>query len=222
MSAKCRPVVGSSRMYSVTGGPLRQLLRELDALRLAAGQGRRALAEAHIGEAHVEQGLELRLHGRHGGEKRQRILDRHVEHFLDVLALEAYLQRLAVVAHAAAHVARHVHVGEKMHLDLDDAVALTRLASPAFHVEAEAAGLITARARLRHGGKDFADGREQPGVRGGIGSWRAADRALIDLDHPIDMVEALEAVEMRIAGRRVVELGGDCAEQRVVDERRLT
>ena len=109
-----------------------------------------------------------------------------------------------------------------MHLDLDDAVALTRLAPPAFHVEAEAAGLITARARLRHRGEDFADGREQPGVSGGIGARRAADRTLIDLDHPIDMVESLEAVEMRIAGGRVVELRRDGAEQRVVDERRLT
>jgi hypothetical protein len=38
--------------------------------------------------------------------------------------LEAHLERLAVVSRALARLARHVHVGQEVHLDLDLAVAL--------------------------------------------------------------------------------------------------
>jgi hypothetical protein len=37
-----------------------------------------------------------------------------------------------------------IDVGQKVHLDLDDAVALTGLAAPALDVEREAAGQIAA------------------------------------------------------------------------------
>ena len=56
-------------------------------------------------------------------KKRERLLDGHVEHVGDALALEAHLERLAVVALAVALLARHVHVGQEVHLDLDLAVA---------------------------------------------------------------------------------------------------
>jgi hypothetical protein len=81
-------------------------------------------------------------------EELQRVLDRHLEHLVDVPALVADLQRLAVVALALADVAGHVHVRQEVHLHLDHAVALAGLAAPALDVEAEAAGLVAARARL--------------------------------------------------------------------------
>ena len=78
---------------------------------------------------------------RHRLEEGQRVLDRHVEHLVDALALVVDLQRLAVVALALADVAGHVDVGQEVHLDLDHAVALAGLAAPALDVEAEAPGL---------------------------------------------------------------------------------
>jgi hypothetical protein len=68
----------------------------------------------------------------------------------DVAALVADLERLAVVALALADVAGHVDVGQEVHLDLDHAVALAGLAAAALHVEAEAPGVVAARARLGH------------------------------------------------------------------------
>ena len=56
------------------------------------------------------------------------LVDRHVEHIGDALAAEQYLQGLAVVAPALADVALDIDVRQKVHLDLDDAVALTGLA----------------------------------------------------------------------------------------------
>ena len=74
-------------------------------------------------------------------EEVQRLVDRHLQHVGDVLALVVDLQRLAVVALALADLARHVDVGQEVHLDLQDAVALARLAAAALDVEAEAPGL---------------------------------------------------------------------------------
>ena len=64
----------------------------------------------------------------------------------------AHLERLAVVAASLADLARDVHVGQEVHLDLDGAVALAGLAAPALDVEREAAWLVAAHAcvgRLR-------------------------------------------------------------------------
>ena len=123
---------------------LRQFLGELDALRLAAGQRGRLLADMDVIEPDAVQELQRLAHPRHRLEEFQRLLDRHVEHVGDRFAAEQHVQRLAVVALALADVAGDVDVGQKVHLDLDDAVALAGLAAAAFDVEREAAGLVAA------------------------------------------------------------------------------
>ena len=82
-------------------------------------------------------------------EELDRLLDRHLEHVRDRLALEPDLERLAVVAPPVALLARDVDVGQEVHLDLDLAVAAADLAAPALDVEAEAPGLVAAGPRLR-------------------------------------------------------------------------
>ena len=130
------------------GRDLRQLGRELDALRLAARQRRRRLPEADVAEPDRVQRLEPAPDLRDVHEELERLLDGHLEHVGDVLALEADVERLAVVALAVALLAGHVDVGQEVHLDLDLAVALADLAAPALDVEREAAGHVAARPRL--------------------------------------------------------------------------
>ena len=127
---------------------LRQLGRELDALRLAARQRRRRLAELDVVEPDVVQRLQPPPDLRDLREEAQRLLDGHLEHVGDRLALVADLERLAVVAPALADLARDVDVGQEVHLDLDRAVALARLAAAALDVEREAARLVAAHLRL--------------------------------------------------------------------------
>ena len=177
------------------GGALGQLLGELDALRLAAGQRRRLLADMDVVEADAAQQRQHVAHPRHRLEEFQRLLDRHVEHVGDGFALEQHLQRLAVVALALADVAGDVDVGQKMHLDLDDAVALAGLAAAALDVEGEAAGLVAARLGFRQAGEPFADRREGAGIGRRIGARRAADRRLVDVDDLVEVLEAFDAVE---------------------------
>ena len=149
MSAKWRP--GRRLVEDVerpAGRDLRELLRELDPLRLAARERRRGLAELHVVEPDVVQRLQPPADLRDLGEERERLLDRHREHVRDRLPLEAHLERLAVVARALAGLARDVDVREEVHLDLDRPVALARLAAAAAHVEREAAGLVAAHLRV--------------------------------------------------------------------------
>ena len=140
---------------------------------------------------------------------------------MDVLALVVDFQRFAVVALAVADVARHVDVGQEVHLDLEHAVALAGFAAAALDVEREAAGAVAARARFGHAGEQFADRRQQPGIGRRVGARCAADRRLVDVDHLVEVVEAGDfAVRGRLR-RRSVEMAGRRRVQRVVDQRRL-
>src|SRR3954469_15330495 len=121
------------------GRPAGQLGRELHALGLATGEGRRWLAQVDVAETDVVQRLELGLDVRDRVEELERLRDRHLEHVGDGLALVVDLERLAVVALAATHLARDVDIGQELHLDLEDAVALAVLAATALDVEAETA-----------------------------------------------------------------------------------
>ena len=122
-------------------------------------------------------------------EQPQRFLDVHLQHFVDVLAAPADLERLAVVALALADIAGHVDIRQEVHLHLDESVALAGLAAAALHVETEAARVVAARAGLGHLGEQFAQRAEQPGVGGRVRARRAPDGALVDLDDAVDFLE---------------------------------
>ena len=127
---------------------LGELRRELDALRLAARERRRGLPEPDVAEPDIANDLKLACDARHILKKLHRLVDRHVEHLGDGLALVMHFERLAVVARALAYLARDVDVREELHLDLEDAVAAARLTAPALDVEAEPPRLVSAHPRL--------------------------------------------------------------------------
>jgi hypothetical protein len=96
---------------------------ELHPLGLTARQRGRRLAESDVAETDVHQRLHVAGDAGLVREEVDRLGDRHVEHVGDVAALELDVERVAVVAGALAHLARDVHVGQEVHLDLDRAVA---------------------------------------------------------------------------------------------------
>lgn len=206
----------------LAGIPLGELPRQLDPLRLAPREGGGRLTEADIGEAHVHQGLQLARHRRHRIEEFAGIFHRHLEDLVDVLALVLHLQGLAVVALALADVARHVDVRQEVHLHLDDAVPLAGLAAAPLHVEGEAARLVAAGARLLGAGEQLADRGEQAGVGGRVGARRAADGALVDVHHLVQVLQPLDAAIGRRGGLgRLVQLAVSDMEQGVIDQGRL-
>ena len=84
----------------------RQMRRDLDALRLAAGQRRRRLAEAQVAEADLVEHLQPPQHLRRAAEERQRLAHGHVEHLRDRLVLVRDLEHLRLEAPAVALLAR--------------------------------------------------------------------------------------------------------------------
>ncbi|MNJ57607.1 hypothetical protein D3C77_532020 [compost metagenome] len=139
---------------------------------------------------------------------------------MDVLALVLDLQGFAVVALALAHVAGHVDVRQKVHFDLDQAVTLAGLAAPALDVEGETPRAIAARTGFRHAGEQFTNGCEQPGVGRRVRARCTADRALVDVDHLVQVLQAVAAVVRRRLQRTgAIEGGRTEREQGVVDQR---
>src|ERR1700683_42164 len=203
------------------GGALGQLAREFHALRLAARERGGVLAQAHIREPHVGERMQLAGRCRHVLEEARRVFHRHLEHLVDVLATVTDLECFTVVALALAHIARHVHIREEVHLNLEDAIPLTGLAAAALDVETEASGVVTASARFRHCREQLAQRREESRVGRGIGTRRTPDGTLVDVDHAIDLPQSLDAFGRRGLDTRTVELRGGVAEERIDDERRL-
>ena len=100
------------------GAALGEFGRELDALRLAAGERRGRLAELDIAEADIHERLQPVADLRLVLEKRERLFDRHVQHFGNVFPLVFHFQGLPVVALALADLAGHVDIRQEVHLDL--------------------------------------------------------------------------------------------------------
>ena len=108
-----------------------------------------------------------------------------------------------------------------MHLDLHQSIALTRFAPPTFHIETEAPGPVAADLRFRHLSEQFADRREQSGIRGRIGARRAADRALVDVDQLIEMVQTRDPIVHPGNHARTEKMPRERALQNVGDKCRL-
>src|SRR5206468_2688093 len=205
----------------LAGGAAGQLLGELDALRLAAAERRRRLPDLDVAEADFLQHLHLVADAGDRLEELARVLDRHVEHVGDAAALELHLQRFAVVAGAVADVAGDVDVGQEVHLDLDQAVALARLAAAALDVEGEAAGLVAARLAFGQAGEPVADLGEGAGVGGGVGARGAADRRLVDVDDLVELLEPGDLAAWAADDAGAVQCSRSAGVERVDGERGL-
>ena len=203
------------------GGPPRQLLGELDALRLTTRQRRRGLPQPDVAQADVVEGLQLGPDLRHRVEELERLVHRHVQHLGDVATLVQDLEGLPVVALAVALVAGDVDVGEEVHLDPEHAIPLAGLAAPAPHVEREAARLVTAHPGLGHQREQLPHRGEQAHVGGRVGTRGAADRGLVDVDDLVHVLDAADTAMGSGLGFRPVQLAGQGPVQGLVDQRAL-
>src|SRR5262249_6241658 len=111
------------------GLPAAQLASQLDALRFAAGKRSRGLAQMDVAQPDVVERFQL------GGDLRNvfqdggRLLHSRFQHIGDGAVLVLHLERLPVVAPAAANVAGDVDIGKEIHLDAFEPVALAGFAA---------------------------------------------------------------------------------------------
>ncbi len=135
-------------------GVLRQMARELQPLRLAAGERRHRLTQAQIVESDFCERREAQANLRIGVKYLQRLRDREVEDIGDAqgreaLAAQLALENLRPIAPAVAVRTAQIHVRQKLHLDVLEAVAAAAGATAVAGVEAEGARRVLALARLR-------------------------------------------------------------------------
>ena len=155
------------QIEGAAGLALGEFAGQLHALGLAAGERGGALAEVDVAEADIDERLQLLADLGHVGEHGERVFDGEVENVGDGVAVELYGQGFLVVAAAVAHFALYVDVGHEVHFDAALAVALAGLAAASGDVEAEAAGLVAALARLRAAWRRDRGWARRPGCR-----WR--------------------------------------------------
>src|SRR5438552_11135395 len=124
------------------------------------------------------------------GEESLCVLDAHGQHLADAPALEQNAQGLGIEAPAAADIAQHLYIGEKIHLDALHALALAGFAAAAGGVEGEAAGGEAADARLCGLGEQAPDGIPKADIGGRAGPRRLADGRLVHLEYAADGLEA--------------------------------
>ena len=175
-----------------------ELFRQFDALRLPARQRRRLLTHLDVAQAHTHQCIHFFADAGDRLEEALRVLDGHIQHVSDGLALELHLKRFAVIALAFAGFTFDIDIRQEVHLDLDHTVALTGLAAAALDVKAETPGLVPARLGFGQTGKPVADRGEGTGIGRRIRPRRAPDGALVNVDHLVQMLQPLD----RLARRR--------------------
>src|SRR6185369_10833028 len=146
---------------------------------------------------------------------------RQVQHVRDVLALVGDLQRLSIVTLAVARLAGHINRREKIHLDLQHAVALAFFAAPTLDVETEPARFVAAHLRGGEFGEQIADVVEHAGVGRRIATRRATDRRLVNDDDLVETFKTLERAMFAGPFLRAVKLAEQRALQNVADERAL-
>ena len=202
----------------LAGGELAELRGQLHPLGLAAGELRGGLAQLHIPQAHVAQGLELVADPGQGCEELHRLVHGHLQHVGDVLALVPDLQGLPVVAPALAHLAGHEDVRQEVHLDLQHAVAGAGLTPAAPDVEAEPARAVAPALGLLGGGEQVPDVVEEAGVGGGIGPGRPADGTLVDVHHLVQILDPLDPVALAGVDLHPVQLHAQLLEQDLIHQ----
>ena len=132
-----------------------------------------------------------------------------------------HLERLAVVASSVTHLARHIDVGQEVHLDLDRPVARAVVTATALDVERETTGHVSTDLGLSRLGEQLAHVVENAGVCRGVAARGPPDRPLVDVH---DLVEVLKTQDCLVPTgdlTRAVELVGENHVEDVIDQRRL-
>ena len=181
-----------------------------------------AWPKLEIAEPDIEQRGQLVRNARDVAEEADAFIHRHVENVGDIFPLVSDLERFAIVTLAAADLALDIDVRQEMHLDLDQAAAFAVLAPAALDVEAESAGIVTAHTGGRQLRKKLANRCECAGVSNRIRARRPADRALVDHDRLIYLLQSAERFEAPRLLLRIVKLAKQRAAQNIVDQRRFS
>ena len=166
-----------------------QLRGQLNSLCFSPRKCGGRLPKLHISQTHIIEGLDFPANGRQVLKKGKGLLHRHIQHIKNILSFIFHIQRLPVVAPAAADFAGHIYIWQKMHLYLDNAIPAAGLAAAAFYIEAEPSLAVALGLGIRGGGKQIPDLVKYSRISSRIGTGRAPYGRLVDGDHLIQLLQ---------------------------------
>src|SRR5208337_2242362 len=155
-------------------------------------------------------------------EENERLARREIEDFRDVSPPVGDLEDLRAIARTTALGAAHDHIGQKLHVDREEAVSLAGAAPPALDVEAEEARAIVPQLGLVGRGEGPPDLVEGLQVSDRVGSTRPADGGLIEEDRVLELAGPLEIVEVGNGQRLLMEPLAERGVERLLDQGALT
>ena len=184
------------------------------------------MAQTQVIKTDVRQRLQPRQHLRPVCKKHDGFGDCHRQHIGDAGAqarcvFEFDLQRFVAITAAIALPAPQVHIRQKLHLDVFEAVATTGRATAGTGVKAEGTGGVLALEGIGQFGKQRADGIKSADKTGRVRARRAADGRLIDQHDLTDQFSPLQgAMRTGRAGRLAMRLEQGL-KQHIFDQRRF-
>ena len=130
---------------------------QFDALALTTGKGGGRLAYLDIAETNVLDGLDLVEDIGHVLEELHSLVDGHIEHIGNRLTFVAHLEGFAVITFAMTILARHLDVGQEIHLDSLISITAAGFATTTLDIERESARFVTTNLSLRQVYKQLTD-----------------------------------------------------------------
>ena len=122
-----------------------ELLSQFHSLSLPPRQGGGRLPQFDIAQADIHQHLQLFMNVGNRAEEIGGLLNRHGQHVGDRFVAVQHFQGFAVVAFAVALIAIDIHIGQEVHFDFQQSIALTGLTAPPLNIEGKTARQIAAR-----------------------------------------------------------------------------
>ena len=155
------------------------------------------MSEADVTESDRKQRVEFAFNDGNRGEEFACFGNGHIEHLMDAAALVANIECFAVIAFALTIVTGHIDIWQKVHFHLDQPVTLAGLAASTAHIEGKSSDLVPAGARFGCTCKEFPYRGKESGIGGGVGSGSAADRALVNINDLVKLLQTLNPVMRR-------------------------
>ena len=106
---------------------------------------------------------------------------------MNALAFVLHFQCFAVITLTFTLVTRYIDIRQEVHLYFQYTVTLAGFTASTTYVETETTRCITAGTGFRYASKQLTDRGEDTGVGCRVGTRGASNRALVDINHLIEM-----------------------------------
>src|SRR5690606_15607093 len=179
------------------------------------------LSGAQVSEAERRQEDERLADRRLRREELRRLVDREVEDVGDGSAFVANREKRLSETFAAAGLAGHRHIGEELHLDLDEPDPAALGTSSPSRVEREVARREYGRPRRLGLAEEAPHDLEDLRVRERVSARRPPDRRLIDEDDLIDEIEPIDRAA-HLAFDGLAHVTEPASPDDILDERALS